>query len=340
MRRDRARRLPPEAPLGDAGGHWRSPRASRVDARGAAGGAACAGRGPRVCGRASTLPPREAGGRRCEALGLRHGAATLLEHLPRERREARADRPSCAPGEQATVRGRGALDRARARCAGAGCARWSRRPSPTRPGRCAPTFFNQPWLRRALPPGHAPAAARQGRGAAAASASPTTRPAGELGERRRTGGRGRPLPRHRGRQLDPDPQRSCARTAPRSPTSPSRCPAALRARRAAARPRARRWRRCTSRERRRRPRRAAGGWPSRSCCSCSSRCCAAARAARAPERPRAALGRRRAQLDARAGWRARCRSRSTADQRAAIAAIDADLAGARPMQRLLMGEVG
>ena len=35
-----------------------------------------------------------------------------------------------------------------------------------------------------------------------------------------------------------------------------------------------------------------------------------------------------------------CRSRSTGDQAAALEAIDEDLARARPMQRLLMGEVG
>src|SRR5207237_3289967 len=72
---------------------------------------------------------------------------------------------------------------------------------------------------------------------------------------------------------------------------------------------------------------------------------AAARAARAPAPPRAAAGgNRRARLDGEPGlsrrWLDGLPFKPTGDQLAAIDAVDADLREPRPMQRLLMGEVG
>ncbi len=66
------------------------------------------------------------------SLGL-ETVADLLAHLPRDRREARAV-AQLVPGEAATVV---VVVRASRRglSAGAGCGRWSRRPSPTTRGR-------------------------------------------------------------------------------------------------------------------------------------------------------------------------------------------------------------
>ena len=111
-------------------------------------------------------------------------------------------------------------------------------------------------------------------------------------------------------------------------------PARLRAAGALARPRRRARARRTSAT----TRAAASGSPSRSCCCCSSRCCAAARcgarrpAPRRSTRPATltrALARRLAAVHARPTTSATRWTRSTRD-----------LAAGRPMQRLLMGEVG
>ena len=93
---------------------------------------------------------------------------------------------------------------------------------------------------------------------------------------------------------------------------------------------------CTSRTARRTSARRAAGSPSRSCSCSSSRW----RDAGAPGARGGAPGRSR-----RAAWwwiagAGRSRSSSRATSSAAIEEIDADLAQERPMQRLLMGEVG
>ena len=81
-----------------------------------------------------------------------------------------------------------------------------------------------------------------------------------------------------------------------------------------------------------------GGWPSRSCSCSSSPCCAGARSGARPPAP-SVLGAPRDLTRALAAPR-RCRSARRTTSAAAMAAVDADLAAGRPMQRLLMGEVG
>ena len=94
--------------------------------------------------------------------------------------------------------------------------------------------------------------------------------------------------------------------------------------------------RCTFPPSRPMPTWAGAGWRSTSCCSPSSRCCGAAGPA---------SWRRARLLDGERELTARWLSDMlpfalTGDQVRALEAIDADLARSRPMQRLLMGEVG
>ena len=94
--------------------------------------------------------PGPKAGRAAEHLGLRT-VGDLLEHLPRDRREARAV-AELVPGETRDGGGRGALDLlalgAPPRNAAAGRGGGGRRHGPMKA-----TFFNQPWLVERYPPG-------------------------------------------------------------------------------------------------------------------------------------------------------------------------------------------
>ena len=189
------------------------------------------------------------------------------------------------------------------------------------------TFFNQPWLERKYRPGtrlmlHGK---YQGRNRFRVQFH------AETGEAIGAAATSRTYPATDGLSTPRGSPRSCGRTATRSTTSWSRCPPgcgppAL-------------------------PDRAAalgaahfgdqeGGRPgsrSRSCCCCRSRCCAGARCGARPHAPRRSPSRRRSP---RAGWPSRCRSRRPTTSAARWTRSTRDLAAGRPMQRLLMGEVG
>ena len=192
-----------------------SPARSRPDELAEAPGAlpAPVGAGRAAC--ASTAPrPR----RPPPALGLAT-VGDLLEHLPRDRREARVGGRSSSSGETATVvvevrsiasrpvRRRGMRPLVEATVADGS-------------GTMKATFFNQPWLASKLPGGDAAGPARQVRGA-----QPLPRPgprAHHRGQRRarrasRTTRPPRACPRRRSWPW-------CARTPARWPTCPSRCP--------------------------------------------------------------------------------------------------------------------
>ena len=194
------------------------------------------------------------------------------------------------------------------------------------------TFFNQPWLVAQVPAGNAARPARQLRGPQPlqghVARADDARPRRPAAARRpsRTTRRPRACPRRRS-------SRSCAATATRSPTSSSRCPARLRAARAPARPPRRADRRAL-----RRPRgrpappglRRAAAHPARPA---------------APPRAPARGARARPCLDGPLELTERWLTTQlpfalTGDQRAAIEQLTTDLASPRPMQRLLMGEVG
>ena len=195
------------------------------------------------------------------------------------------------------------------------------------------TFFNQPWLERRYRAGHAAAADGQVPGAAAGF-----RVSEHARDRRASAadGRGRGhLSGHGRADLDADRSRSRTSTARRRATALEPLPARLRVHRAAARPP----RRARRRALRRPGGRAAGGWRSTSCCCCRSRCCAAARAAARRARADAAGAAGRA--DRRAG--SRDSLPFTPDRRPARGdgrRSTTTSRGERPMQRLLMGEVG
>ncbi len=113
-----------------------------------------------------------AGGLR--ALGLQT-VGDLLEHLPSDSREARSV-AALRAGEQATV-----TVEVR-RIASRSVRRRGMRPLVEATvfdatGTMRATFFNQPWLRRALPAGHTRCCCTARPMRAGASASPTTRPA-------------------------------------------------------------------------------------------------------------------------------------------------------------------
>ncbi len=222
------------------------------------------------------------------ALGL-VTVGDLLEHLPRDSREARTVADLRA-GEQATV---AVQVRAipRARFAGGACARSWRRRSPTRRAAMRATFFNQPWLVERYPPGtrlllhgkadarggfrvshHAPASGQASLGSAAEPLADDASPGGGAAvpagasspapARERRGA----LPGDRGRQLDADPDARAA--APGSALCDVFEPLpAAHARAASGCPTARaRSRRCTSRATRATPSAAASAWRSTSCC--------------------------------------------------------------------------
>ena len=217
-------------------------------------------------------------------LGLKT-VGDLLEHLPRDSREARTV-SALRPGEQATVA-------VQVRAIGARpVRRRGMRPLVEATvldatGSMRATFFNQPWLVQRYPPGtrlllHGKADERGGFRVsppcgrpAARARRPAARPAGRgrpetgrAGRRGRPGRRGnagrRALPGRRGRHLDADPHARAGR-----PRAPGRCGGAAargHARgRATARPGERaggdalpRSARDTEQGR--------SGWPSRSCC--------------------------------------------------------------------------
>ena len=169
------------------------------------------------------------------------------------------------------------------------------------------------------------------RAATASASTPTRRPTRSAGA---ATPRSPHYPATEGHHLDPDP-----RARPRAPgrdraTRPSRC-----------RPRCASPSGLPDRAARRSPRptsattRAAGGaWPSTSCCSTSSSCCAARAQRRATlDAPRAG---RRADADARAGATSCCPSRRRATSGARWTTSTPTSPRDRPMQRLLMGEVG
>ena len=275
---------------------------------------------------------RQGRSRRRQALGL-DTVGDLLEHLPRDRREARTVAELVA-GESATV-----VVEVRS-IASRPVRRRGMRPLVEATVADASGHDEGDVLQPAVA---GPAVSGRARGWCCTASSRRATASRVQAHARTDRGRapaasgGRALPGHRGALLDPDPRAGARARAARSPTCSSRC-----------RPR------CACAERL--PdradalsavhfpataaiRRAAGaGWPSTSCCSPSSRCCAAARlrdaggaapvldgAARAD---RALAGRdaavRAHRRPASARWR-----RSTPTWRAP-----------RPMQRLLMGEVG
>ena len=313
----------------------RAPRVRRgalADARPSCSPHPCAGRDRRRCGvrwRCAGPDGRRRRGARltdvgdllgtCRATAARRGRWRRWRRASRRRWPSRSARSP--PG----------------RCAGAACDRSSRRSCSTRPASMRAVFFNQPWLVTRYPAGHAARAARQGRGGAPLPRRGTTRSARRSptaihrGRRRRAR---RPLPGERGNHLDADPRaRAAQRAALEHVIEP--LPARLRAaERLADRVAALAATHFPQRRRGRAGPRAAGLRR------------AAARPAAVPAPPRASARRARrpgprraARRSARAGAR-RCRSRSPAIRRAAIAEIDAELAATRPMQRLLMGEVG
>ena len=136
---------------GRAAAASRSPPAERSSRERAAARRRCAGRAPRACA-APLQPPGKRAGRRA---ARRSGCSTvgdLLEHLPQRQPRGAHGRRRCGAGEQATVAVRCARS-PRARCAGAGCARSSRRRVFDATGSMRATFFNQPWLVERYPPG-------------------------------------------------------------------------------------------------------------------------------------------------------------------------------------------
>ena len=155
----------------------------------------------------------------------------LLEHLP-QRQPRGAHGRGAAPASRRRSRCRCARS-PRGRCAGGGCARWSKRRVFDATGSMRATFFNQPWLVERYAPGtrlllhgktdgagdfsvahHAVAQSRRDR----------SRPPGAGADRRRRrAGDGRPLSGHRGRQLDADPDARAGRAGTRWRTCPRRC---------------------------------------------------------------------------------------------------------------------
>ena len=263
------------------------------------------------------------------ALGLRT-VGELLEHLPTDSREARTV-AALQAGEQATVAVQVRVDRERA------VRRRGMRPLVEATvldatGSMRATFFNQPWLVKRYPPGtrlllHGKADAR------GLSRLPSR---GRRGHARRSRDRcGRPLPGHRGRQLDADPD-ARAEPAGRARRRPRDAVRGDARGRAAARPGQR-----------------ARGDALRAQPADSE----AGRARLAFEElllTQLVFLRRRARRRARHGAHALAEEPTlsarwlerglpfalTGDQRRAIEAIDEDLAQPRAMQRLLMGEVG
>ncbi len=253
----------------------------------------------------------------------------LLEHLPRDRREARAI-TELIPDEAATivvqvrsiasrpVRRRGMKPLVEATVADA-------------TGSVKVTFFNQPWLAGRYPPGtrlvlHGKLDRRR-----LPRVGP--RPDRRGPEQRRCR---RALPGLRGDHLDPDP-RACLRArgidsrggrgaAERAPSPRSDCRTV---RQRSAPP--------TSPTPTVTPSSAAAGSRSTSCCSPSSRFCAGdAPGGRRPG-PRCSTAPRRF---AERWLKELLPFPPTGDQEQAVRAIDADLAAEHAMQRLLMGEVG
>ena len=259
-----------------------------------------------------------------ERLGL-HTVGDLLEHLPRDRAR-RARSPSWSTDEVATVavevrsitsrpvRRRGMKPLVEATVA-------------DETGIMKVTFFNQPWLERRYRPGTRLMlqGKYQGRNRFRVQFH------AETGELVGATGDVAQYPATEGLSTTQIPalvHEHRAALATSSSRSRRGC-----APPAAARPR-RRARRRALRRRRAGP---AAGSRSRSCCCSSSRCCGAARCGARPRAPSA--------LDEPPSLTARWLAESlpftpTGDQRKAMEAIDGDLASDRPMQRLLMGEVG
>ena len=235
-----------------------------------------------------------------EKLGL-DDVGALLDHIPRDRRAART-LAELTPDETATVvvevrsitsrpvRRRGMKPLVEARVA-------------DETGTMPVTFFNQPWLERRYRPGHAAAADRQARRAAAARLRRhRARRDRRAGDHRRGHG---DLPGLRRAVVGAD--RGAGARAPRRPpaTCSSRCRRGCGCS-SASRTAGRRWTPPTSATRRA----AAGGWRSTSSCCCRSRCCAAASGRR--EGARAAALEAAGRADGALAARTRCRSRPPA----------------------------
>ena len=250
---------------------------------GTAARAACARRGPRgSSGRSSSRRRRR---RAADALGLRD-VGDLLEHVPRARREARTI-GALAPGETATVlvevraiaarpvRRRGMRPLVEATVADA-------------TGPMKATFFNQPWLAQRYRPGtrlvlHGK---YEGRNRFRVANHATT---DEAGTRAPT-----EVSHYAATEGLSSTQILALVTRRAGGAARRRRPAAGAAARARPAGRARRGARgdALRRDARAEAERGASGWPSRSCCTCSSRC---SRGARAAGRGRSATA-----LDARA----------------------------------------
>ena len=273
------------------------------------------------------VTPGQGRGGRARRSGLQT-VGDLLVHLPRDRREARTV-AELAPGEQATVvvevrsialapvRRRGMKPLVEATVADETGRDEGRRSSTSRGSSASTRPARGSCCTASTRPATASASLARAHGA----------------RRRRGGGERRPLPGDRGHHVDADPRAGARRTATPSATSPSRCPGRLRVAERPARPP-----RGAGRGALRRPR---GRPPAPGLRRAAARPARPAAPPRAPPRDarRAALD-GGADADARAGWTSCCRSRRPATSARAMAAVDADLAGGRPMQRLLMGEVG
>ena len=266
------------------------------------------------------------------ALGI-ESVGELLEHLPRDRREARAI-AQLRPGEQATVAVEVRSIAARS------VRRRGMRPLVEaivfdETGSMGAAFFNQPWLVDRYRPGtrlllHGKRAVR----GALRGRPPRARRRGRGRDGRRGPARSRTR-RRRGPSPTTQPRRASARRrslalvrdAPRRARRHGRAAAGAACVRRSACPTARRRSpRCTSRAAARRRRAGRGGSRSRSCCWRSWRSCAAARCA--ARGTRAGACRRAARAD-RALAGGELPFALTGDQAAAIAAIDADLAQRR-----------
>ena len=238
-------------------------------------------------GRARPRSPRRsrcagaAGAKGAERLGLLT-VGDLLEHLPRDRSEARTiaelgtDEVATVVVEVRSITSRPVRRRGMKPLVEAVVA--------DQTGIMKATFFNQPWLERRYRPGTRLMLQGKYQGQQPLPGAVPRRD-GRAGRR---GGRRRHLPRH-GRALDHADRRARPRAPRRRCTTwSSRCRRACGPRGAG--PTApRRWPPRTSATRR-----AAGsGWPSRSCCSSSSRCCAAARCAARRRGPRRSASRAR-----------------------------------------------
>ena len=100
--------------------------------------------------RCSSTAPRRV--QAAKVLGL-HSVGDLLEHVPRDRREARARSRPSKPSEAATIVAEVRKISSRPVRRRGGCARWCKATVADHSGSLRVTFFQQPWLVDRYPPG-------------------------------------------------------------------------------------------------------------------------------------------------------------------------------------------